>query len=259
MTTLIHTSDWHLGHRLHGVDRGPEHDAFLAWLLDLLEARGADALLITGDIFEVANPPAAALTRWYRFLAAAHARLPTLDIVVIAGNHDSAARLDAPVPLLDSLRVHVVGQLPRHAEGPVDLGGRLLAPVTDASGAVAAWVVCVPFLRPADLPAPEEGAGHAAEDGRFVDGVRRVYRGGLEAARARRTSPQQALIALGHCHVAGSSLSAESERRLPGDGGGALPADLFDDPDLAYVALGHLHLAQTVGRASARYASAGAW
>lgn len=252
MITLVHTSDWHLGHRLHDVDRGPEHDRFLAWLLDLLEARAADALLITGDIFETANPPATAQRRWFSFLASARRRMPALDIVVIAGNHDSAARLEAPGPLLDGLGVHVVGTLPLDDDGLLQVDGRLLAPLTDPGGHVAAWVVAVPFLRPADLPQGEVEGVRA--DRRFVAGVRQVYRAGLDAARARRAGQPHALIALGHCHMRDGRVSEDSERRIPGGDDGALPLDIFDGEDVAYVALGHLHLAQTVGRASVRYA-----
>ena len=97
---FIHTSDWHLGHRLHGRRRDEEHDAFLEWLLDQVEAQSADAVVIAGDVFDTANPPASALGLWYRFLASARSRFPGLDIVVVAGNHDSAARIDAPRPVL---------------------------------------------------------------------------------------------------------------------------------------------------------------
>ena len=57
---LIHTADWHLGQSFHGQERHAEHRAFLAWLLDTLVARRADALLVAGDIFDVVNPSLAA-------------------------------------------------------------------------------------------------------------------------------------------------------------------------------------------------------
>jgi exonuclease SbcD len=102
---ILHTSDWHLGHTLRDWDRADEHAAFLAWLLDTLEAEQVDALLIAGDIFDTANPSAAAQEAWYEFLVAARRRCSGLDIVVIGGNHDSAARLDAPNPLLRAVLV----------------------------------------------------------------------------------------------------------------------------------------------------------
>ncbi|MFP2913001.1 exonuclease subunit SbcD, partial [Pyxidicoccus sp. 3LFB2] len=147
---LLHTSDWHLGHTLYDVSREAEHAAFLDWLLETLEAQAVDALLVAGDIFDTANPSADAQAAWYHFVARARRRMPRLDVVVIGGNHDSAARLDAPDPLFAALGVRVVGGLPR-TRGELELE-RLLVPLHDAKGRVGAWVAAVPYLRPADLP-----------------------------------------------------------------------------------------------------------
>ena len=68
---LLHTADWHLGHTLHGVERDFEHASFVEWLLDTLERERIDAVLVSGDIFDAANPPASATALWYRFLAQA--------------------------------------------------------------------------------------------------------------------------------------------------------------------------------------------
>lgn len=258
MLRILHTSDWHLGHTLHDLGREQEHAAFLHFLLEVIREHRVDALLIAGDIFESANPPASAQATWYDFLARAHARFPGLDIVVIGGNHDSAARLDAPKPLLDGLaspvrgsgRVHVVGGLPRKEDGHLDLA-RLIVPLRAGdSERAAAWVAAVPFLRPADLPRVEEDAPRFVDDV-LIDGVWRTYDEVLRAARKRR-EPGQALIAMGHCYMSGSEVSELSERKVLGGNQHALPAELFPQ-DVAYVALGHLHLAQEVGRANVRY------
>jgi len=242
---LLHTSDWHLGHTLYDTTREAEHTAFLAWLLDTLEARKVDALLVAGDIFDTSNPSAEAQAAWYRFVAQARRRCPKLDVVVIGGNHDSAARLDAPHPLLSALDVRVVGGLSRSGEG-VDLE-RLVVPLHDAGGEVRAWVAAVPYLRPADLPFLPGEAGDP-----LIEGVRAVYTEVLASARARR-EPGQALVAMGHCYMVGTELSELSERRILGGNQHALPVDLFPE-DVAYAALGHLHKAQRVGgREGVRY------
>ena len=167
---LLHTSDWHLGHSLHGRSRDPEHWVLLAWLLEQISLHRVDALMIPGDIFDSANPPAAASKAWYDFLATARRRHPNLDIVVAGGNHDSAARLDAPGTLLRSLDVFVVGGVPRTTDGAIDHEAMCI-PLTDADGEIAAWVAAVPFLRPADLPrvpvTPEQDP--------LVEGVAQVY------------------------------------------------------------------------------------
>ena len=71
---IIHTSDWHLGHTLHGLSREYEHACFLDWLLATIHEHAVDALIITGDIFETHNPSATAQATWYRFLATAKRR-----------------------------------------------------------------------------------------------------------------------------------------------------------------------------------------
>lgn len=243
---ILHTADWHLGHTLRDVPREAEHERFLHWLLATVKAREIDALLIAGDVFHTANPPAAAQAAWYRFLAEARRRFPHLDIVVIGGNHDSAARLDAPVPLLDAVKIHVVGGLPRTESGEIDVE-RLLVPLTDRSGYVRAYVAAVPYLRSSDLPAAPGAPGSDA----LVDGVRRVYADVFEAARRKRW-PGQALIAMGHCYMTGTTLSELSERKILGGNQHALPSDVFPET-VAYAALGHLHLAQEVGRSNVRY------
>jgi exonuclease SbcD len=240
---ILHTADWHLGHALHGVDRGPEHERFVAWLLEAAAAEAVDAVVIAGDVFDAANPPAGAQALWYRFLAEAWRRLPRLQLVVVGGNHDSASRLDAVDPLLRQMgRLHVVGGVPR--AGAPDLE-RLLVPLEDASGRRAAWVAAVPYLRAADL-----GAGAADADA--AEATRRFYAAALERARARR-APGEALLATGHLYAVGGKTSELSERRFAVGNQAAVPADAFP-ADLAYVALGHLHLAQAVGgRETVRY------
>jgi len=248
---LLHTSDWHLGQTLHNFDRTYEHQRFLDWLLDTIVAEQADALLIAGDVFDTANPSAAAQRQLYHFLQQARARAPRLDIVVIAGNHDSPGRLEAPGPLLAAHGTRVVGHVVRSADGAIDLE-RLVVPLTGKDGGVAAWCVAVPFLRPGDVPrvqieAPAEPAENQPDAfDAYLAGIRLLYRQAYELARARATDGQ-AIVAMGHCHMVGGDASPESERRILIGGTEALPASMFD-PSIAYAALGHLHLAQRVGK-----------
>jgi exonuclease SbcD len=241
---LLHTSDWHLGQTLHNFDRTYEHQCFLDWLLDTIVAEEADALLIAGDVFDNSNPSAAAQRQLYRFLQQARARSPQLDIVIIAGNHDSPGRLEAPGPLLEAHGTRVVGHVERDAAGNIDLE-RFIVPLTGRDGAVNAWCVAIPFLRPGDVPrlaAPDTGDAFDA----YLAGIRHLYQQAYDLARARATG-SQAIVAMGHCHMVGGDASPDSERRIVIGGTEALPASMFG-PDVAYAALGHLHLAQRVGQ-----------
>ncbi|UKA24841.1 exonuclease SbcCD subunit D C-terminal domain-containing protein [Photobacterium damselae subsp. damselae] len=238
---IIHTSDWHLGHQLHGYNREYEHQAFLDWLADELETQQADALLVAGDIFDTANPPASSWRMLYRFLAKISKTLPNLDVVMIGGNHDSPSKLDAPHELLKAFDLHMVGGIHRLEDGSLDVE-RMLVPITNKEQQIAAYVLAVPFLRSADLRTDNLDEN----DDRLIKGVEALYGEMTQAARKLLT-PEQAMIGMGHVYMASGQLSEMSERRVLGGNQHALPASIFAD-DMSYVALGHLHLAQKVAK-----------
>lgn len=233
--TLLHTSDWHLGHELNGEPREAEHDLFLDWLHDTLGAQDVDVLVVTGDIYDVANPPVSAMRRLFGFLQRACASYRALQVVILGGNHDSAMRIDLPAALLGAGQVHFVGALPRR-DGAPDFA-RMLIPLHDRAGDLRAWLAAVPFCRPADL-------------GR--ESLATLYAGVQEAGLAKAQGLP--LVVTGHLHVAGGSVSEMSERRIVIGGEEAEAASLFD-ARTAYVALGHLHRPQDIsGATRIRYA-----
>jgi exonuclease SbcD len=237
---LIHSSDWHLGHELHGFDRGVEHDAFLDWLAGQIVEREADALLVTGDIYDTINPSVPAQQRLYRFLCRVLAEAPGMQVVLLGGNHDSPARLELPRDLLDRDRAHLAGSLARAAGRPAP--ERTLLGLRDRQGRTAALCAVVPYLRPGDLPPANEGETP----------VRTLYRQIGEAADGRRS--RLPLIVTGHLHLHGGAVSQLSERRIILGGEEAVPADIFPS-SAAYVALGHLHRPQQIaGKCTIRYA-----
>lgn len=241
---LFHTSDWHLGQTLHSQERDFEHACFLDWLLGQLALRQPDALLIAGDIFDTVNPPVKAQERLYDFIVRAHEQQPALDIVIIAGNHDSGARIELPAPLMRRLRTHALGRVQWLDDGQLD-SDRLLIPLTDAKGKTRAWCLALPFLRPAEVT-----GAHVGDD--YLHGIAQVHERLIAAAESRR-KPGQALVAISHAHMAGGSISEDSERSLIIGNAEALSAKLFSD-SVAYVALGHLHKPQRVnGEERIRY------
>lgn len=249
MLRMLHTADWHLGHMLNDHDRTFEHQAFLTWLVETIVDREVDVLLIAGDVFDTANPPIDAMRLWYHFLAEANRRRPHLQTVVVAGNHDSPGRLTASSPLMAAFGVTVVGSLPRK-DGVID-GAAVLVPLQNREGDVAAWVAAVPFLRYADVPLRRD---HGPPADQLIAGVQEVYDTCYRAAR-EQCGAEQALIMTGHCYMVGGAISELSERRILAGHEHALPASTFPE-DVAYVALGHLHKPQLVGRETIRYSGA---
>ena len=237
---IIHTSDWHLGARLHEEDRAPEHDVFLDWLLDLLSAEKPDALVVAGDVFDVKAPSSAAQKQYYGFLAKAVKGGCCGRIVVAAGNHDSAAFLAAPSSLLDGLGVSVV------SGGGADSGDGGTVVVPGKSGVPALAVAAMPFMYDAELAncgAAAAGEGSSREE-RIAAGWRLRCAAAISAARAAaRGAP---VVAAAHCTLAGAELSDAVSERSRGVIGGI---GAFDPAPLAaadYVALGHLHKPQPV-------------
>lgn len=238
MLRVLHTSDWHLGHTLRGeVSREPEHAAFLAWLLETCVREAADALVITGDIFDSATPPASAERMWFELLASARRAQPALDVIAIAGNHDSPSRLGASAAVLRELGVHVIGGVPRCADGTID-HARVLIPIGGGRGLVAA----VPFVRPIDVVGVSD------------DALAAIYAEVMVGARRARRA-DQALIVTGHLYAAGADAQFLSERRVSVGGQESASLRMFP-AEISYVALGHIHRAQRIGRDTIRYAGA---
>lgn len=234
---IIHTADWHLGHQLHGQSREYEHQQFLSWLLKTLNVEQADVLIVAGDIFDTSNPSATAQAQFYGFLSQARIQCPELDIIFIGGNHDSAARLDAPHPILDAFNIHIVGGFPIKDNEP-DYS-RLFIPLHNKQGDIKGWCIAMPFLRPSDLPLQADKAID-----RLIIGVKQRYQDAVDYAK-NYVKEEQFLLATGHCYMANSRISELSERRILGGNQHALPAEIFSEK-IDYVALGHMHLAQRV-------------
>ena len=268
---LLHTADWHIGQTLAGFSREAEHRAFLDHLGHLIVEHDVDALLVAGDVFDGINPSGEAQRMLYSALARFVRQRPGLTVVMIAGNHDPAARLEAPQAILAELGVHVVGTMqvgpghadPGHADpgqadpgqadpGQADPGqadlGRHLIPLSDRTG-VRAYVLAIPFLRAADLPGlTMEVAGG---EGAVVRAVRALHATLTEAAVA--ASHGLPLIAMGHLTCSGAETSHGAERPIRIGGEDAVPPDIYPKA-LSYVALGHLHKPQSLDGGRVRYA-----
>ncbi|WP_288507820.1 exonuclease SbcCD subunit D C-terminal domain-containing protein [uncultured Bacteroides sp.] len=246
MIRILHTADWHLGQTFFGYDRVEEHVHFLQWLARELKENKIDVLLVAGDVFDVSNPSAASQRMFYHFIRQVTEENPKLQLVVVAGNHDSAARLEAPVPLLQEMRTEIRGIVRKH-EGEIDYD-HLIVELKNSEGEVEALCLAVPFLRQGDYPV-------VATDGNpYAEGVKELYVRLQERALQRRKDGQ-ALVAVGHLQATGSEIAERdfSERTIIG-GLECVSPDTFTE-QIAYTALGHIHKSQRVsGRENVRYA-----
>ncbi len=245
---ILHTSDWHLGRALYGRKRYAEFEHFLDWLLKTIAQEQADVLLVAGDVFDTGTPGNTAQTLYYRFLH----RIATSccrHVVIIAGNHDSPSFLNAPRELLKALDVHVVGNLTE------DLNDELLV-LNDAQGHPEMIVCAVPYLRDRDIRIAEAGESIADKERKLVEGIRSHYAGIVSLARQRRAAlgADIPVVAMGHLFTAGAkTVEGDGVRALYVGSLAHVAANIFPD-DLAYVALGHLHVPQkVVDSGSVRY------
>ncbi|CAH9064636.1 Nuclease SbcCD subunit D [Pseudoalteromonas holothuriae] len=226
---VLHTSDWHLGQQFYEHSRAQEQQVFLDWLINILQTQSIDLLLIAGDIYHTATPPASAEQQLYSFIKQAKQFCPNLHIVIIAGNHDSANRIETAKPLLQLCDTHVVGRFNKHAPEQV------VKSITTKNG--TAHVVAMPFLRAADIT--------MTADTSYQQAVAQAYQQALDHAKPLAT--QAPLILMGHLHAKGGDISSDSERNISIGGFEAINANIFSQ-SADYVALGHLHKAQCVAK-----------
>ncbi|GAA4679302.1 exonuclease SbcCD subunit D [Frondihabitans cladoniiphilus] len=228
---ILHTSDWHLGRTLHGVDLFDHHRAFLDHLVELVREREVDVVVVAGDVYDRAVPAVPVVS----LLSEALGRLSDLATVVVTpGNHDSAVRLGFAAELLRP-GLHILASIDRLAEPVV---------VDDDAGPVAFYGL--PYLDPDTVRArlaPRDELGGEAEA--LARSHEAVMGAALDRVRADLTSrPGTRSVVVAHAFVQGGAAS-ESERDIRVGGVDLVPSAVFAGVD--YVALGHLHGAQKVG------------
>jgi len=228
---FLHTSDWHLGRLFHGVHLTDDQAHVLDQVVCLAAESRLDAVIVAGDVFDRAVPPPDAVSLLDDVLSrlVLQARVP---VVLVAGNHDSGQRLAFGARLLAGQGLHVVGTLAGAWE-PILF--------SDAAGPVA--LSPLPFAEPIVVRQELGRDGLGDHDAAMAALVDELEARGVGAA-TRRT------ILVAHTLVVGAQQS-DSERPLTVSGGGGVQAARF--APFAYVALGHLHRAQAIGRESLRY------
>lgn len=237
---ILHTSDWHIGLQTGHISRRDEHEAFFRWLSRTLVAEAVDVLVVAGDIFDGMQPSNESLRLYYRFLRDVEST-GVRDVVVVGGNHDSAAQLDAPREVLSALGVHVVGGYSGDTD-PL----RYLAPLrVRGSDEPVAVCIALPYIHEYRLGIRTTDSDAESTRRAFTERFRWVYSELADFAEQR--FPGLPLIATGHLTM-GKQEEGDSLQEIHQVGFiDSLPADLLD-PRLRYVALGHIHRAFPVER-----------
>ena len=230
---ILHTSDWHIGRRLKNHERYDEFKKFFDWLEDLINSENIDALLVAGDIFDNTTPSAKSQDIYYSFLSRV-AKSNCKHVIIISGNHDSPAFLDAPKDLLKLFKIHVIGNA---LENPAD---EVL--ILDDS-----LIVCaVPYLRERDVV-------NFNSENSLITGIKNHYEKVFEQALKLKGDKKIPVIAMGHLFARGGKVeNNEGVRSLYVGTAVEIGADIFPN-FLAYTALGHLHSPQKISRDNIRY------
>ncbi|HLS10950.1 MAG TPA: exonuclease subunit SbcD [Flavobacteriaceae bacterium] len=229
---ILHTADWHIGKKLHKHSLYPDFAIFIDWFCQLVDNENIDVVVISGDIFDLANPSAEARQQYFDALVSLHKLGCT--IIVTGGNHDSPSMLNAPKELLKSLNVHVIGALPEKMED-------CLIPLYK-NGEIKYIVAAIPYLRDSNLHTATQSSSYEERLEAMRTGIANIYKQAAETAAAKY--PEIPCIAMGHLFAAGVTTS-ESERDIQIGNNAMFNAFNFDSY-FSYVALGHIHKPQKV-------------
>lgn len=239
---FIHTSDWHLGQNLLSRSRIKEHEEFLNWLLAEIDSRDIDTLIVSGDIFDCGTPPGYAQKMYYDFLC----RLAVSNCkraFIMGGNHDSPAFLEASQRILGHLQIHVIAKATENF-------AEMVYEIKNPQGEPEAIVCAVPFLRDRDVRKSRAGESYDDKSLAMNLGISHFYREVVAIAHElqKKSKVKLPVIGTGHLFVSGCSLSESVREFSVGNLGGIHSSELAEFFD--YLALGHLHICQQVGKNS---------
>ena len=259
---ILHTSDWHLGKRLHDYDRTAEYESFRTALMESIARTRPGILLVAGDVFDTVTPTIEAEKFLGRTLNEIRRTYPDLHIVITSGNHDSGRKIESISIYMESCaRLKIVGEFPVSYSGEngkicEPVYEKLAYPVYAADQRLLAVVAAVPFLTPTTVAGLSMNRDSGDSDVSYETGVRNIYQGCL--SYIRKNWPETAagkipVIAMGHFYVRDSALGDDNDGKGNALGGeDQVGTGIFDGYD--YVALGHIHFRQNLaGSARIRY------
>ncbi|OKP04346.1 exonuclease subunit SbcD [Xenorhabdus eapokensis] len=236
---IIHTSDWHLGQYFFTKSRAAEHKHFLQWLIEKIVQHQVDALIIAGDIFDTGSPPSYARELYNKFIVALQ---PTgCQLVILGGNHDSVATLNESKSLLSYLNTTVI------ANAETEDIAQQIKILNNRDNNAGAILCAIPYLRPRDIMTSQAGQSGTQKQQALQDAITEHYHNLYQQACALREQLGQPLpiIATGHLTTVGAS-TTDSVRDIYIGTLEAFPAQSFPPAD--YIALGHIHRPQIIGK-----------
>lgn len=243
---ILHTSDWHLGARLMSKERDEEQKMFLDFLIETVQKNCIDLLIVAGDIFDNGMPSNSARKMYYSFLTRL---LHTCckHVVIIGGNHDSPAMLEAPKEVLSILNVHVVGSVASDEEGQIDYDNEIIEIKNDA-GKLQAVIAAVPYLRDRDIMKAVAGQEYSDRIEAMRNGMKEHY--SIMAQKIKKYSDVPC-IATGHLFAQNTILSDNASRQEGENDihiGNLVQIDMSAFyQQFSYLALGHIHKPQILG------------
>ncbi len=247
---ILHTSDWHLGRTLERQSRQGEQEAVMAEIVEIAQDQKCQLVLVAGDIFDTATPPAWAEALFYDTVKAL-ADGGRRAVVVIAGNHDQPQRLTAAQALAQRMGIFILGLPQDVAQG----GSQHLSCLASGpSWLELGWAGEGERAVIAALPYPSEArlgellSLDVAEEELAAGYAKRV--GELFASLVSHFRPEIVNLAMSHLYVQGGK-SSDSERPIQLGSAPAVPVELLGGAQ--YLALGHLHRPQSLPGGGGRY------
>lgn len=239
---LIHTSDWHIGQTLHQYSRDDEHKYFFNQLKNIILEEGPDVLIVSGDIFHSATPTVVSQRLYYHTLVELSRLHDDLQIIVVAGNHDSPSRLEAPRELWEAFNVTVIGGLDFYKEfNESELSydaSKIQIPVK-RHDEIVGWVLAVPFINAGNYPPLKENDTYSNRVLSFYFNLNNNLKQSVQF------NENHSVVATGHFMMSG--VNSNSYNKMIGGLESVAKEDILSLKEIDYWALGHVHHPQFVG------------
>ena len=232
---ILHTADWHIGKVLHRQSLYEDISLFFDWIINYIRDHKIDLLLVSGDIFDLANPSNSDTKLYYHTLY--RLSKTNVKIIITGGNHDSISLLDAPSALLDVLDITVIG-------GARDDKYEEIIPIYSQDEIPECIVLAVPFLRDKDLRASMQ-ASETGDKSSIINDAIKLHYDDLVRMAKEKYGDSVPLLAMGHLYMKGS-ISSDSEREIHIGNLEGLDSKIIH-PEIDYMALGHIHKPQKIG------------